>query len=245
VVTGKPISIGGSAGREEATGRGVSIITREIAGLTGIELKGATVAVQGFGNVGHTAAKLLAQQGCKIIAASNSKGGVYNAEGLPVDSLPCHLVKDGKLDDCYKGKAITNRELLGLECDILIPAALERAIDEEIAKEIKAKVIVEGANGPVTPEADATLKQKGITCVPDILANAGGVTVSYFEWVQGLQSYFWSEEEVNSRLEDIMVDSFSKVWAKSKEHNCDLRTAAYLIAVERVAEATLRRGIYP
>jgi glutamate dehydrogenase (NAD(P)+) len=247
VVTGKPISVGGSAGREEATGRGVSIITGQIARKLGMNLAGAKVAVQGFGNVGYIAAKLLEAMGCSIIAVSNSKGGVYNPGGLPIAELYAHkaTAQDGRLDGFCGATSITNRDLLALECDILIPSALERVIDADIAKEVKAKIIVEGANGPTTPAADEILRQKGVTVVPDILANAGGVTVSYFEWVQGLQEFFWSEEHVNRQLEDILVSSFNQVWAKAQEFKCDLRTAAYLIAVQRVAEATDRRGIYP
>jgi glutamate dehydrogenase (NAD(P)+) len=245
VVTGKPLSIGGSAGRQEATGRGVSIITREIMQALGRDLKGTTVAVQGFGNVGATTARILAEQGCKVIAISNAQGGIYDAKGLSISELICRIKKDGDLAKFGIGQLITNRELLTMECDILIPAALERAIDVDVAKDVKAKIIVEGANGPTTPAADAILHDKGITVVPDILANAGGVTVSYFEWVQGLQEFFWSEDQVNQRLEEVMVDSFMPVWEKAKEHNCDLRTAAYLIAVQRVAEATEKRGIYP
>jgi len=247
VVTGKPISVGGSAGREEATGRGVSIIAGQIVKKMGMQLSGAKVAVQGFGNVGYTTAKALAEQGCIIVAASNSKGGIYCPEGLPIQKLQTQKakIKDNRLEAFCDGAIITNHELLTLECDILIPAALEEAITADIAKDVKAKIIVEGANGPTTPAADEILRQKGVTVVPDILANAGGVTVSYFEWVQGLQEFFWSEQHVNRQLEDILVNSFNQVWEKAKEFKCDLRTAAYLIAVQRVAEATDRRGIYP
>jgi glutamate dehydrogenase (NAD(P)+) len=180
-----------------------------------------------------------------VVAASDSKGGIYHADGFSTEELAAHKACAGRIDTFRLGKPVTNRDVLTVDCDILIPAALERAIDEDIAKEIKAPVIAEGANGPITPGADEILNAKGATVVPDILANAGGVTVSYFEWVQGLQAFFWSEEEVNERLEAIMVRSFGAVWDKAKEYKCSLRMAAYLIAVQRVAEATNIRGIYP
>jgi len=245
VVTGKPVSIGGSLGRAEATGRGVMIIAREACKHLGMPFEGATAVVQGYGNVGAVAAYLLHDAGCKVIGVSDSKGGVYNPKGLNPREVLRHK-KETKSVVGYPGAdTITNEELLELPCDILVPAALEKQITEDNADKIKAKLIVEGANGPTTPNADKILRGNGIFIVPDILANAGGVTVSYFEWVQGLQSFFWSEEEVNQKLEMIMTRSFAEVWAVAQEKGIDMRTAALVRAIDRVAEAIYIRGIYP
>jgi len=249
VVTGKPVEIGGSLGRTEATGRGVAIVTREMLKETGRDISETTAAVQGFGKVGSAVVTILTKMGCKIVGMSDISGGLYNPHGLDtvdisryVEHSPHHLLEG------YAGKGvdlISNQELLQLDVDILIPAAMERQITAENAPRIKAKLIVEGANGPTTPDADEILREKGITVVPDILANAGGVTVSYFEWVQGLQSFFWSEEEVNENLEKIMVKAFQDVLAISQQKKVDMRIAAYILAIDRVSTATLLRGIYP
>ena len=245
VVTGKPVSIGGSLGRAEATGRGVMIVAREACKHLDMPFEGATAVVQGYGNVGAVAAYLLHDAGCRVIGVSDSRGGVYNPKGLDPRDVLRHK-KETKSVVGYPGAdTITNEELLELPCDILVPAALEKQITEKNADKIKAKLIVEGANGPTTPDADKILKGKGVFVVPDILANAGGVTVSYFEWVQGLQSFFWSEEEINCKLEKIMAKSFAEVWAVAQDKGIDMRTAALVRAIDRVAEAIYIRGIYP
>ena len=245
VVTGKPVSIGGSEGRAEATGRGCMITAIEAAKHLGISPGDMKVVVQGFGNVGAIAARLLRDEGCTIIAVSDSRGAIYQENGLDLDALAAHKSETGSVEGFKGSEPITNEELLTLKCDLLIPAALENQITGENADRIKAKIIAEGANGPTTPEADKILKEKGVFLVPDVLANAGGVTVSYFEWVQDLQSLFWKESEVNRRLEEIMVSSFAQVLAIAEKHKTDMRTASYVLAVDKVAEATLRRGIYP
>ncbi len=245
VVTGKPISIGGSAGRIEATGRGVMIVARETARHLGMPLAGARVVVQGFGNVGAIAAQTLHAQGCRIIAASDSSGGVYQAEGLDPEDLLRHKQQAGSVAGYRGSDAVTNADLLELPCDILVPAAMEGQITAENAPRIKARMIVEGANGPITPEADEILSERKVFIVPDVLANAGGVIVSYFEWVQDLQSFFWSEEEINERLERILVRSYRDVLAVSQEKKIEMRTGALVRAVGRVADALLTRGIYP
>ena len=245
VVTGKPVSIGGSLGRAEATGRGVMIIAREACKHLGMPFEGATAVVQGYGNVGAVAAYLLHDAGCRVIGVSDSRGGIYNPKGLDPRDVLRHK-KETKSVVGYPGAdTITNEELLELPCDILVPAALEKQITEKNADKIKAKLIVEGANGPTTPDADKILRERGVFVVPDILANAGGVTVSYFEWVQGLQSFFWSEEEINCKLEKIMAKSFAEVWAVAQDKGIDMRTAALVRAIDRVAEAIYIRGIYP
>ena len=243
VVTGKPLSIGGSAGREEATGRGVAIATREIARKMGLTLAGASVAIQGFGNVGYFAALILAREfGCRIVAVSDARGGFYHPKGLDVEKLAQNGPAHGVLPLEWDAQPISNADLLGLECDILIPAALENQITALNAQSIKAKLLIEAANGPTTPDADPILRENGITVVPDILANAGGVTVSYFEWVQGRDEYFWAADEVNARLEKIMVNATNEVWAISQRENVNLRLAAYILGVGRVAEAMRARG---
>jgi glutamate dehydrogenase (NAD(P)+) len=245
VVTGKPVAIGGSQGRVEATGRGVAIVTREAARTLGMNLQGASVAIQGFGNVGSVAAVLLSEIGCKIIAASDTKGGVVNTKGLDAGTLVEHKERTGSVVGFPGADVISNKDLLELPCDILVPSALEGQITEENAPRLRTRLIVEGANGPVTPGGDDVLRARKITVIPDILANAGGVIVSYFEWVQGLQQFFWTEEEVNENLERIMVRSFGQVAQVATERKVDLRTAALIRAIDRVANALYIRGIYP
>ncbi len=247
VVTGKPVEIGGSLGRTEATGRGVMFTTKNILNKLDIPVEGTTLAVQGMGNVGSISAKLLYEEGMKVVAVSNSSGGIYNKDGLNIPAILDYLSKDRKnLLSEYNEEGIvhiSNEELLELDVKVLIPAALENQINETNADKIKARVIVEAANGPTTAEADEILASKGIVVVPDILANAGGVVVSYFEWVQNLQSISWTEEDVNAKLKDIMDPSFNAVWDIAQENDTTLRTGAYLIAIKRVVEARKLRGI--
>ncbi|HEX9038881.1 MAG TPA: Glu/Leu/Phe/Val dehydrogenase [Ktedonobacterales bacterium] len=250
VVTGKPLAIGGSEGRMEATGRGVYVVTREACKALGVEMKGARVVVQGFGNVGSVSARLMHEAGCKVVALSDIYGAIHNPDGIDVNQALRYAQKNGSLEGMPGTSPIDGKAALELPCDILIPAATEGQITESNAKRINARLIVEAANGPTTTEADAILRERGIPVIPDILANAGGVTVSYFEWVQDLQHYFWAEDEINQRLEAIMVRSFAAVQSKldlERElgRSCDYRLAAYLLAVARVAEATQVRGIYP
>jgi len=248
VVTGKPVDIGGSQGRFEATGRGALYITQEACHLRGLSLQGATGAVQGFGNVGGVVARMLAQAGAKVVAVSDSRGVVYRDTGLDVESLYSKRLAGGFLDRTDLGpghREISNAELLELPVDILIPAALEGQITEQNASRIRAGMIVEAANGPVTAGADAILAERDIYLVPDILANAGGVVVSYFEWVQDMQSFFWDETEVNQRLQRIMTKAFSEVSAVAQSRGLRLREAAYVVALKRVMEATRLRGLYP
>ena len=245
VVTGKPLDIGGSKGRFGATGRGCMIIALLTAKHLGISLKEATVAVQGFGNVGASVAKSLATEDCRIIAVSDIKGGVYNSKGIDIDRLLTHTKETGSVIGFKDGETITNAELLGLQCDILVPAALENQIVETNAGSVKAKIIIEGANGPITPEADRVLNDKNIFTVPDILANTGGVVISYLEWVQGLQSFFWDEEEVNSYLKKIMTNAFAEILGISQQEQVDMRTAAYMLALRRLSTAMAMRGIFP
>lgn len=246
VVTGKPLNIGGSEGRVEATGRGVVFTIEEAARELGMVLQGATVAVQGYGNAGSVAAQLLHRDhGCKIIAVSDSNGGVHNAAGLDPNDAVQYKAQAGSLQGFPAADAISNEELLELPCDILVPAALESQITADNADAIQARIVAEGANGPTTPEADEILYANGRMVIPDILANAGGVTVSYFEWVQGKQSFFWTENEINDKLHRVMTSSFAEVLHTAKTQKVDMRTAAYLLAVGRVAEATEVRGIYP
>ena len=245
VVTGKPLNIGGAEGRLEATGRGVQYITRQAALARGLLLQGAKVVVQGFGNAGSIAARLLCEDGAILVAASDSQGGVYNPKGLDVRSLLAYKGEHETLVGFPQAEHVTNQELLELPCDILIPAALENQLNADNARRVQAKIIVEAANGPTSPEADQVLIDRGIFLLPDILANAGGVTVSYFEWVQDLQSFFWSEAETNTRLLQIMTRAFQDVYHIAQDRKIDMRTAAYILAVGRVAEATRVRGIYP
>ena len=244
VVTGKPIEMGGSLGRREATGRGVMIVARESARHLGFDLKGSRVAVQGFGNVGSIAAMLMARQGAKIIAVTDWKGGVYNAKGLDVDKLIAY-VQTHKTVNGYSGaESLGQAEVFKTDAEILIPAALEKQITEANVNDIKARLIVEGANGPTTPGAHKALHKRGVFVVPDILANAGGVTTSYFEWVQDRHGYFWTEKEVNERLEAKMCEAFGAVLATAQKYNVDMRTAAYIVAINRVATVTRLRGMY-
>lgn len=245
VVTGKPVEIGGSMGRREATGRGVMVTSIEAMNYKGIDIHGATVAVQGFGNAGSIAAMLLHDAGARIIAVSDSRGGIFNPRGLDPHSVSDHKAKSGSVTGYEHADALTNAELLELECDLLIPAALENQITEGNAPRIKAKIIAEAANGPTTPGADKILHARGIFCVPDILANAGGVTVSYFEWVQDLTALFWSEGDINEKLRSIMINSFDAVLKTAEKHRVDMRTAALILAVGRVASAMKIRGLWP
>jgi glutamate dehydrogenase (NAD(P)+) len=245
VVTGKPLAIGGSLGREEATARGALYVLRGAARKRELRLEGASVAVQGFGNVGSHLARFLAQDGARIVALSDSAGGVYNPEGIDVDAALLHKAESGSLGGLEGTDPISNDDLLLLDCDVLAPCALEQVITESNADRIKAKIVVEGANGPVTPTADEILEDRGILILPDILANAGGVIVSYFEWVQGLQEYFWKEDEVNAKLNDIVTRAFNETWATHEGQDVNMRVASYGLAVQRVAEATTTRGIYP
>ncbi len=245
VVTGKPVEVGGSKGRNEATARGCVCTVIEACGILGIPVKGATAAIQGYGNAGSIAARLIAEQGAKVIAVSDSQGGIMNASGLDPVAVAAHKQETGSVVGFSGSSRISNRELLALECDVLIPAALENVITMENAADVKAKIVAEAANGPTTPGADKILFEKNVFVVPDILANAGGVTVSYFEWVQDLQSFFWTEDRVNEELTKIMKSAFGDVMAAAKKHGVDNRTAAYVLAIDRVARATLTRGIYP
>jgi glutamate dehydrogenase (NAD(P)+) len=245
VVTGKPLEIGGSRGRLEATGRGCVICARLAGKHIGLDLNGALVVVQGFGNVGAISAKLLAREGGKVIAVNDSTGAIHNAKGLDVEAVMRHKAESGSVVGYRPAEAIGSTDLLALQCDILVPAALEQQINEGNAASIKARMIVEGANGPTTAEATRILRDKGVFIVPDILANAGGVVVSYFEWVQGLQSFFWTEEEVNQRLQHVMDDAFHEVLEISQREKVDMREAAYMLAIGRVAKAMMIRGIYP
>jgi glutamate dehydrogenase (NAD(P)+) len=245
VVTGKPIGIGGSQGRVEATGRGVMIIAREAAAHLGFPFAAARVVVQGFGNVGSVAARLIAGAGARVIGVSDQNGGVVNAQGLDVAALMQHSERTGSVVGFPGGERVSNAELLEVPCDILIPAAVESQITEKNADRIQARVIVEAANGPTTPAADRILRDRGIYLVPDILANAGGVIVSYFEWVQDLQAFFWTEAEVNAKMEQILVSAFQQTVAMAAQHETDLRLGAHIIGVSRVAQATRLRGIYP
>lgn len=245
VVTGKPLAIGGSEGRMDATGLGVVIIAAEAAHKRGISLSSSTAVVQGFGNVGSATVRFLHKAGAKVIAVSDVKGAIYNARGLDIERLLAHQKANGSVTGFSDSEPITNQQLLETPCDILVPAALQGQITKKNAANVRAKIVIEAANGPTTPEADTILNANGIMVVPDILANAGGVVVSYFEWVQDLQAFFWTENEVNNKMEAIMKNAFRQVWEASEHHKTNLRLAAYSVGVGRVAEATLRRGIYP
>ena len=245
VVTGKPVSIGGSEGRVDATGLGVYLIAREAALKMGMELRGKTVAVQGFGNVGGVAARIMHENGAKVVAVCDAYGGLYNPNGLDIPALMECQRKDGTLTTHPGGDPISPMDLLELDVDVLAPCALENQITAANARQIKAKLVVEGANGPTTPVADKILHDRGIVVMPDVLANAGGVIVSYFEWVQDIQSFFWSENEVNHRMEQMMIRAFKDVYKIAETEKINMRLAAYMIGVKRVAEATVMRGIYP
>jgi len=245
VVTGKPLNIGGSLGRLEATARGALYCIREAVRKRELTINGLRVAVQGFGNVGSFLAKFLAAEGATVIAVSDSTSGIYNANGIDIETAIAHKQETGRLTGLLGTEEITNEELLLLDCDVLAPCALEQVITTENADKVKAKIVCEGANGPTTPAADEILEERGILVLPDVLANAGGVVVSYFEWVQGLQEYFWKEDEVNARLNDISTRAFNETWATRESRGTSMRMAAYGLAVQRVSEATTTRGLYP
>lgn len=245
VVTGKPVEVGGSLGRHDATGRGVMFTAREALLKLGIQPSDVRTVVQGFGNVGSVSAQLLHELGCKIIAISDVSGGYYSAAGIDVQDALKYVREHKSLKNYPRAQLISNKELLELPCELLVPAALENQITELNAADIHARLIVEGANGPTTPEADEILRQHDILVVPDVLANSGGVIVSYFEWVQGLQAFFWDEKEINHRLERLMVNNFHRVWDMAQQKQVDLRAAAYILAIDRVAKAADLRGLYP
>jgi len=244
VVTGKPVTLGGSLGREEATGRGVMYVLRKFLSTQNKKLSDVRIAVQGFGNVGFHAARLLAERGATIVAISERASGLFDEGGIDIDAVGRFYRENGTLNG-LEGDSITNEELLACECDVLIPAAMENTVTAAVAPHIKARIVCEGANGPTTPEADEMLRENGVTLLPDILSNAGGVTVSYFEWVQGLENFFWDIKRVNSELQIIMERAFDQVNAKADEADCDYRTAAYTIAISRVAEALRLKGLFP
>jgi glutamate dehydrogenase (NAD(P)+) len=245
VVTGKPLTIGGSLGREEATARGALYTLQSALERLETPLEGQRVAVQGFGNVGSHLATFVDELGAKLVAISDSSGGFHNPNGIDLVAALRHKAETGTLEGLRGADSITNDELIAIDCDILAPCALEQVITPANADQVKAKIVVEGANGPTTPEADEILEGNGVMILPDVLANAGGVVVSYFEWVQGLQEYFWKENEVNQRLNEIVTRAFDETWATKQERDVSMRLAAYGLAVERVAEATTTRGLYP
>ena len=245
VVTGKPLEVGGSVGRVEATARGAAFCVREALRKQDLSIEDRRVAVQGFGNVGSNLALILAGQGATIVALSDSRGGVHNADGIDVQAALAHKQDTGSLEGLAGAEAITNDELLLVDCDVLAPCALEQVITGDNAGQIRASIVCEGANGPVTPDADVILDDRGVLVLPDVLANAGGVVVSYFEWVQGLQEYFWKESEVNAKLNDIITRAFAETWRAHEERSLSMRQAAYALGVGRVAEATTTRGLYP
>ncbi len=244
VVTGKPLEIGGSRGRVEATGRGVTICALDQMAEMGIDPKNARIAVQGFGNVGMYAAKLFAERGCKVVGISDVTGAYYNENGLDIENADVYAKEHHNLEGFRGGDKISNADLLESDCDVLVPAALEKQLTAENAARVKARLIVEGANGPTTPDADRIFQQNGVIVIPDIVANAGGVTVSYFEWVQDRAGFFWKEAEVNARLEETLLDNFHAIRGISRARNVPLRTAAYMIAIERVVASLKLRGVY-
>jgi glutamate dehydrogenase (NAD(P)+) len=245
VVTGKPIAIGGSEGRQDATGRGLVYCVQEAAKSIKLDLRGARVAIQGFGNVGEAAARFLAEAGCQVVAIGDSEGTIYRGDGIDLSLARRQRQETGTIAGTPRAERIARDDLFEVDCDILVPAAIEGQITARNANRIRARLIAEGANGPTTPEADSILRDRGVTIIPDILCNAGGVTVSYFEWVQDREAFFWTLEEINARLRRIMTRAFDDTLRMAREHEVDLRTAAYMLAVGRVAEATLTRGIYP
>jgi glutamate dehydrogenase (NAD(P)+) len=245
VVTGKPLNVGGSLGRLEATARGCLYCIQEAVRKKELRLEDLRVAVQGFGNVGSFLAKFLAEEGATVVAVSDSTAGLYNPKGIDIPAALAHKQETGTLAGLRGADAISNDDLLHVDCDVLAPCALEQVITGDNADRIKASIICEGANGPITPTADEILEEKGVLVLPDILANAGGVVVSYFEWVQGLQEYFWKEPEVNSKLRDIVTRAFNETWQVSNDREIAMRPAAYGLAVRRVADATITRGLYP
>ena len=245
VVTGKPVALGGSLGRREATGRGVFTVAQEAAQHIQLELKGCRVAVQGLGNVGGVAAQLFAQAGCKVVAVQDHAGAVYQASGLDIHALLEHVAMHGSVLGFSGAEALAKAQFWSVPCDILVPAALEQQITVDNAAQIQARLVIEGANGPTTPEADDILAERGILVVPDVIANAGGVTVSYFEWVQDFSSFFWSEDEINARLVRLMREAFAAVWQTAQQHKVSLRTATFIIACTRMLQARELRGLYP
>jgi glutamate dehydrogenase (NAD(P)+) len=245
VVTGKPLSIGGSQGRSEATARGVLFTTVEAMKRLNMSMEGATVVVQGFGNVGGNAAKLFHEAGCKVLAVSDVTGAIYNRNGIDIPRLFEYVARERHVSGFKEAEVIAPEALLELQCDVLIPAALENQITLRNAERIRGRIVAEAANGPTTPDADDILRDRGIFTIPDILCNAGGVTVSYFEWVQGLYSFFWDDPMVNSQLEKVMVRAFADVYDTSQKHGVDMRTGANILAVGRVAEASTTRGLFP
>jgi glutamate dehydrogenase (NAD(P)+) len=245
VVTGKPLNVGGSLGRLEATSRGCLYCIREALRKQGRAMSDVRIAIQGFGNVGSFLAQFMAEEGATVVAVSDSRSGVYNPDGLDVTLALAHKQETGSLEGLRGADSVTNEELLLVDCEVLAPCALEQVITTDNAAKVKAKIICEGANGPTTPAADDILEDRGILVLPDVLANAGGVVVSYFEWVQGLQEYFWKENEVNARLNDIMTRAFNETWGAYESRGTSMRISAYGLAVQRVAEATMTRGLYP
>ncbi|MCM2345023.1 Glu/Leu/Phe/Val family dehydrogenase [Acidovorax soli] len=245
VVTGKPVDLGGSLGRNEATGRGVYTVGVEAAHHIGLKIEGARLAVQGFGNVGGTAARLFAEAGARVVAVQDHTGSIYHDGGLDVPALLAHVKETGGVGGFAGADRLDNDAFWGVNCDILIPAALETQITATNAGKIQARLVIEGANGPTTPEADDILHDKGVLVLPDVIANAGGVTVSYFEWVQDFSSFFWSEDEINARLVRIMKDAFAGIWQVAQEHKVSLRTATFIVACTRILHAREMRGLYP
>ena len=245
VVTGKPIIVGGSAGRREATGRGIVYTLYQAERMLGQELRGKRVVVQGFGNVGGVAARLLWREGAVVAGVSDVKGGIWNPQGLDVRQLEAHVAESGTVVGFPGADPVSNDEILFMPCDVIIPAAVGSQLRADNADRVKATIVAEGANGPTTPEADAILRDRGVTVIPDILANAGGVVVSYFEWVQGLQYYFWRESEITSRLQEVMTRAFNRVWSVASKEGTDLRTAALMEGIRRVGEGYRIRGLYP
>lgn len=245
VVTGKPIALGGSLGRREATGRGVFTVGMAAAKHIGLEVAGARLAVQGFGNVGGIAAQLFVEAGAKVVAVQDHTGTLYNPAGFDVMQLQAHVKTTGGICEFTSGESILSDQFWEVDCEILIPAALEQQITEENAPKIRARLIIEGANGPTTPQADDILAERNILVVPDVIANAGGVTVSYFEWVQDFSSFFWSEDEINARLVKIMHDAFTHIWLTAQTHKVSLRTATFIVACTRILQARELRGLYP
>jgi glutamate dehydrogenase (NAD(P)+) len=245
VVTGKPIDLGGSLGRRDATGRGVFTVGEEAARHIGLDIASSRVAVQGFGNVGGVAARLFAQAGARIVAVQDHGGTIYRGAGLDVPALLAHVAKVGSVAGFAQAEVISNDAFWDVDCDILIPAALEQQINESVARRIKAKMVIEGANGPTTTEADDVLHERNILVLPDVIANAGGVTVSYFEWVQDFSSFFWSEDEINARLVRIMKEAFAGVWQVAQDNKVSLRTATFIVACKRILHARELRGLYP
>jgi glutamate dehydrogenase (NAD(P)+) len=245
VVTGKPLNVGGSLGRLEATSRGCLYCIREALRKQNRSIAGTTIAIQGFGNVGSYLAKFMAEEGATVVAVSDSAGGIYNPQGIDVAGALAHKQETGQLAGLRGTETITNEELLFVDCDVLAPCALEQVITADNADKIRARILCEGANGPTTPAADDILEERGVVVLPDVLANAGGVVVSYFEWVQGLQEYFWKENEVNARLNDIMTRAFNETWQTMEARGFSMRVSSYGLAVQRVAQATMTRGLYP